>query len=113
MERRTCSKCNTSKPVAEFLFRDRQKGSYRSHCIECGRKMIREHYARNIQYYTKKAGARRKAIVNELNEKIYDYLQSLPCVDCGERDRVVLEFDHVRGQKKKTKNFTFFFARFF
>jgi hypothetical protein len=61
--------------------------------------MIKDHYVRNVQYYTVKASARRKAVVNKLNERIYAYLQSHPCVDCGERDPVVLEFDHVRGEK--------------
>lgn len=27
-------------------------------------------------------------------------MKSNPCVDCGENDILVLEFDHVRGEKK-------------
>jgi hypothetical protein len=33
---------------------------------------------------------------------ILEYLETHPCVDCGQTDPFVLEFDHVRGTKKTT-----------
>jgi len=34
-----------------------------------------------------------------VKEFLYDYLKKNPCIDCGEKDVTVLEFDHVRGKK--------------
>ena len=98
-ERRVCSKCKLTKDAAEFSFRSKTKGTRHSYCLDCGRAFAKNHYSKNVPYYVKKARARRNELVNVINEKLFNYLESHPCVDYGESDPVVLEFDHVRGEK--------------
>lgn len=43
-----------------------------------------------------------KAWVAKKLKIIAEYLLTHPCVDCGEKDIRVLQFDHVRGEKLRT-----------
>jgi hypothetical protein len=43
-----------------------------------------------------------KVVTRERNQDyVFEYLSENPCVDCGETDILVLEFDHIRGKKKR------------
>lgn len=91
-----CSRCGVPKHVRYFGFRT--NGRPRSWCKKCKR----EHDRRS--YHTK---PKQKESVRESNKEhikrnkdfVRDHLMSHPCVDCGEADIVVLDFDHVRGEK--------------
>jgi 5-methylcytosine-specific restriction endonuclease McrA len=64
---------------------------------EKARKAWREYYARTPVQQAK--GKERKVARVERNKNyIYEYLLDHSCVDCGEPDPIVLEFDHLRDK---------------
>lgn len=93
-----CTSCLIIKPIGEFNFRNSSLGVRQKACKECTRARIRAHYYSNRDYYLRKARKRNAAIINFLREYIWKYLSTHHCIDCGENDPVVLEFDHKRDK---------------
>lgn len=89
------------KPIEEFSWKYKAKGIRCATCRECMRLYIRSHYKRNTEYYIKKAGRKRRAFLTATRKKLFNYLSTHPCVDCGESDPVVLEFDHIKRETKE------------
>lgn len=90
----TCPGCGQERPPGDFPVPGRR-------CIECRRAGVRAHYRANRAYYLAKARRRQEQVVRETREWLVAYLIDHPCVDCGNRDVRVLEFDH-RDPKRKT-----------
>lgn len=67
---------------------------------EAQRARVRAHYNANPQYYIDKARERDKKLKVENRNNCVEYLREHPCVDCGNTDIEVLQFDHVGGQEK-------------
>jgi hypothetical protein len=92
---RPCTRCRRLLDETDFTFKDRAKGRRHSYCKYCMRELVRDHYRRNVQYYIRKAKARSPSWRAVMQHKLLSYLSRHPCVDCGEDDPVVLEFDHI------------------
>ena len=81
---RRCSRCDRSLPLSSFN-RDQWW------CREC----FRHYYRERAEHHRQRANALKRRRVAEAQAFVLDVLRRAPCADCGERDPVVLEFDHV------------------
>jgi len=98
-ESKRCGTCGEIKPLSEF--NRKGKNRLQGNCRTCNSAYLKEHYAKNVPYYIEKSARfRRKRKAANL-AKLLEYFADHPCVDCGETDPVVLQFDHVRGTKVK------------
>jgi hypothetical protein len=100
VETKFCSKCKIEKSVTEFSFRCRAKGKRHPWCKPCTRNHNKNRYYANHAFYAKHHTFLTKNKRQEKMLKVLEYLQSHPCIDCGEADPVVLEFDHRDGTEK-------------
>jgi hypothetical protein len=89
-----CCTCGEEKPLDQFAMKDKGRGLRATKCRACQRAYSREHYKRNRAAYLQRAARRRKLDRESCRQNIYEYLATHTCVDCGETDPVVLDFDH-------------------
>ena len=52
----------------------------------------------NRQYYLDKTRKRNHINRESIRRYLLKYLVCHPCIDCGEKDPVVLEFDHLKDK---------------
>ena len=97
---RVCARCHSVKPIEAFPIKDRARGTRRSYCVPCRSEYGKEHYRRNRPYYLAKNVTARVQYRRSNRDIAYEHLSTHPCVDCGETDPVVLDFDHVDPAKK-------------
>jgi hypothetical protein len=90
-----CSKCRQLKPLREFNQLRKARDGRQSYCRDCNKAY---HYL-NWDKHMAQIRARKKRLLAQNRSHIIDYLSCHPCVDCGETDIVVLEFDHLRDKK--------------
>ena len=96
-----CCRCGEVKAVAEFTFKNRATGRLHSFCRACHKAWNRAHYERNRAKYIATAKRNTAAYIVENLRRLIEYLLEHLCVDCGETDVLVLDFDHRDRSTKR------------
>ena len=87
-----CNKCKEDKDESLFANNKRKKDGLQTFCKACAAA-----YARHLCQTTdrmQKIAARNKENRARNRKFVWDYLKDKSCIDCGESDTIVLEFDH-------------------
>lgn len=90
-----CTKCGSTKSVEEFAANSKMKDGRQVWCRACQKERAAVYYKEN----SLRQVARNTAHRRRLRQEAFDFLLANPCVDCGESDPIVLDFDHVSGEK--------------
>lgn len=95
-----CATCGETKPEAEFYWRNKSQKKRWGTCKSCQKIQRQRWYQNNKETHKQRAMNQKRKRVWEARQLVWDYLTSHPCEVCGESDPAVLEFDHIRGNKK-------------
>jgi len=95
-----CPKCAVWLPLDKFASRRAGQGKA-SYCRACQSEYCKGHYERNKSLHNRRRYFNQNRYKARNRRKIAEYLAGHPCIDCGESDTRVLEFDHVRGTKER------------
>ena len=95
-ERRVCRVCGVMKPLVGFPFRSFAKQTRQWICLECQRSYTKNWYGRNQQRH--KANAARNNVKRRKKTRARVRELRIACVDCGETNPLLLDFDHMRDK---------------
>lgn len=92
-------KCKKEKPLLEFNKNKSKKDGLNSICRDCSKNRSRQYYSDNKDVHYKKTYNAKQERIGKNQEYIKTLLHLKGCFDCGEKDPVVLEFDHLVDKK--------------
>lgn len=90
---KVCTKCNIPKDEDEFAFRNKIANKRKSLCKVCERPYKTKYYRENKKDYPERTRKKEKI----LKEIIQD--RKKECSNCGEKEKVCLDFHHLRDKK--------------
>ena len=97
-----CPSCAQEKEIGAFGVNAARPDKLQSQCRECKKLTQDRWYKKNKARHIANVTKRRRQVETEIIDSMIAYLREHPCVDCGEDNPVVLEFDHVKGHKRNS-----------
>ena len=94
-----CRVCGELKAWTEFPRRGRDSDRLQTWCKPCFATYKAERHQKNHEREMVRIRRNTAIQVATNRVRVTEYLSAHPCVDCGETDPIVLDFDHVRGKK--------------
>ena len=98
---KVCISCGIKKSVEHFDVRKDKSDGRRNQCRLCRKGVNKSYYDENSEVMKRQISAARKIRRLDNSYKLGDYLANHPCIDCGEGDIRVLDFDHTGLVKKR------------
>ena len=95
-----CPRCNNEKEYSDFYRNKTKADGHNSWCKECMPVYGKAWYDRNKVTHKARTKIRNDRVRSENKKLSYNYLLAHPCVDCGESDPIVLDYDHQRDKIK-------------
>lgn len=98
-----CPKCNNKKLIDQYGKNKSNKDGLQDYCKSCVKIINHEYYTRtpHLNKQRQKYKLENKRIAREYVNR---WLDNHPCVDCGEEDIVVLDFDHLGDKVSAISN---------
>ena len=90
-----CTRCKEVLPVTAFSKRRKARDGLQAACKRCAAERHQENRDRRIRQIRDRS----RALAARNHRLPREFLTDHPCVDCGETDLLVLEFDHIRDDK--------------
>lgn len=98
---KVCTICRSPRENSEFNRKSASPDGLQNVCRDCNRAQARDYYARNREAHVRIIMQRKTAQRRLAIDAVADHLLTHSCVDCGEADVRVLDFDHRVGAGKE------------
>lgn len=103
---KTCTKCKQQLNTTNFSKQTKSKDGLHHWCKSCFAQYEKVRYKNGDRQRKERNNKARR----DRNRKfIKNYLETHPCIDCGDSDWWALDFDH-KEQTDKTKELTYFIS---